>query len=125
MNENNAKLTKRSHAYKGYASSYNGDILNSFNPELQLEDTESAIRNKLKDLLTELRGFKFMTTLVVEFKKIESDDATKYTTFYSNSEAKTIINVVTLMMYLNQSILRLYQPYKNILGKFLVGLLIQ
>ena len=38
---------KRSHAYKGYASN-NVDILNSFNPELQLKDTESASRNKLK-----------------------------------------------------------------------------
>ena len=28
-----AKITKRSHAYKGYASFYNVDIFNSFNPE--------------------------------------------------------------------------------------------
>ena len=63
--------------------------------------------------------------MIIEFKKIESDDATKYTTFYSNSKAKTVINVVTLMIYLNQSILRLYQTYKNTLEKFRVGLLIQ
>ena len=31
-----AKVTKRSHAYKGYASSYNVKILNSFNLELRL-----------------------------------------------------------------------------------------
>ena len=29
-----AKIAKRSHAFKGYASSYNVEILNSFNPEL-------------------------------------------------------------------------------------------
>ena len=29
-----AKIAKRSHAHKGYASSYNVDILNSFNLEL-------------------------------------------------------------------------------------------
>ena len=39
-----------------------------------------------------MRGFKFVTTLVVAFKKIESDDATKYSNFYSNSKAKTFIN---------------------------------
>ena len=33
-----------------------------------------------------------MTTLVIEFKTIESDVATKYTTFYSNLKAETIIN---------------------------------
>ena len=53
----NVKITKRSHSYKGYASFYNFNILNSFNPEIQLKDTESAIRNKLTDLLSELRGF--------------------------------------------------------------------
>ena len=30
------KITKWVHAFKGYASSYNVGILNSFNPELQL-----------------------------------------------------------------------------------------
>ena len=30
-------------------------ILNSFNPELQLKDTEYAIRNKLIDLMTKLK----------------------------------------------------------------------
>ena len=66
--------------------------MNSFNHKLQLKNTEYAIRNKLTDLLSELRGFKFVTTLVIEFKKIESDDAVKYTTFYSNSKAKATIN---------------------------------
>lgn len=32
-------------------------MLNPFNPELQLIDTESLIKNKLKDLLTDLKLF--------------------------------------------------------------------
>ena len=32
-------------------------------------------------MLTELRGYKLMTTLVLVFKQIESDDKTKYDTF--------------------------------------------
>ena len=47
-------------AFKVYASSYNVEILNSFNPELQIKDTKSAIRNKLIDLLFELKSFKFV-----------------------------------------------------------------
>ena len=42
MDEKNVKITKRSYAYKGYAKAYNVEILNSFNPELQLHDTASA-----------------------------------------------------------------------------------
>ena len=42
------KIKKTAHAFKVYASSYNVEILNSFNPELQLKDTENAIKNKVK-----------------------------------------------------------------------------
>ena len=43
----NAKIKKRSRAYKDYANTDSIKTLNSFNPELQLKDTESAIKNKL------------------------------------------------------------------------------
>ena len=42
--------------------------------------------------MTQLNGFKWMTTLALVFKKIESDDKIKYDTFHSNSHAKRIIN---------------------------------
>ena len=70
----NVNITKRKHALKGFSSSYNVEILNSFNPELQFKDTESTIKSKLIDLLAKLGGFKFVTTLVLVFKKIESDN---------------------------------------------------
>ena len=42
--------------------------------------------------MIELTGSKFVTTLVLVFQKIESDDKIKYDTFYLNSKAKVIIN---------------------------------
>ena len=45
--QKNAKITKRSHADKGYARTYSVKILNFFNRELQLKDTEYIIKNKL------------------------------------------------------------------------------
>ena len=104
LNKKNIKITKREHAFKGYASTYNVEILNSFNPELQLKDTESAIKSNLIELLTQLRGFKFVTTLGLVFKKIESKDKTKYDNFYSSSKAEIIINKRDIE---NQSILQL------------------
>ena len=71
---------------------YNVEILNCFNPELQLKDTESAIKSKFIELLTKLQGFKFVATLTLVFKNIESEDKTKYGTFYSSSKAEIIIN---------------------------------
>ena len=92
LTDKNVKLTKWEHAFRGYASTYNVDILNSFDPEVQLKDTKSAIKSKLIQLLTQLKGFKFVTTLVVVFKKIESQDKIKYEDFYWSSKAETIIN---------------------------------
>ena len=42
--------------------------------------------------MTQLKGLKFVTTLVLVFKIIESEDKTKHDTFYSNSEAEIIIS---------------------------------
>ena len=63
MNKKNIKIN-REHAFKDYANTYNAEILNSFYPELQVKDTESAIKSKLIELFIQLEGFKFVTTLV-------------------------------------------------------------
>ena len=88
----NVKITGREHSFKGFVSTYNVEILNSFNVELQLKDTESTIKNKPIDLLSKLRGFKFVAILVLVLKKIESEDKTKYDNYYSSSKSGTIFN---------------------------------
>ena len=45
------------------------NILNLFDPELQLINTKPMIKNKLKELLSELKKFKFQTILVLDYKK--------------------------------------------------------
>ena len=92
MNEKTVKITKQIHALKGYVSSYNVEISKSINPEQQRKGTESATERKLKQLLSELRGFKLVTTPALVLKNIESEDKTKYDTFYSHSKAERIIN---------------------------------
>ena len=62
----NLKITKKSHASKGLASSYNVEILNSLDLELQLKDSESA--SKQQKFLPELKGFKFVVTLALVLK---------------------------------------------------------
>ena len=80
LNQKNVKITKLAHAFKGFARFFNVEILYSFNHELQIKDTESAT----KELITKIRGFKFVTTLVLVFKKVVSDNKTKCDTFHSN-----------------------------------------
>ena len=71
----NIKITKWKHASsKAMQVLIMLKVLNSFNPELQLKDTEFAIKSKLIELLTQLKGFKFVTILVLVSKKKKSDD---------------------------------------------------
>ena len=51
------KIIKGAHAFKGYASFYKIEILSPFSPELQIKNNESTDKNKLKKLLTKIRGF--------------------------------------------------------------------
>ena len=43
--------------------------MNLFDPELQLVNTKPIIKYKLKELLNELKKFKVLTILVLDYKK--------------------------------------------------------
>lgn len=44
------------------------------NSELQLKDIEMSIKDKIMDLLSKLRGFKFVRTLLLQFQKKEREN---------------------------------------------------
>ena len=48
---------------------YNVETLNLFDPELQLVNTKLVIKNKLKELLNELKKFKVQAILVLGYIK--------------------------------------------------------
>ena len=48
---------------------YKVEILNLFDPELQLINTKPVIKSKLKGLLNELKKFKIQAILVLDCKK--------------------------------------------------------
>ena len=45
------------------------EILNLFDPELQLINTKPMIKNKSKELLSQLKNFKVQTILVLDYNK--------------------------------------------------------
>ena len=49
--------------------SYNIEILNLFDEEVHLINTNPMIKNKLKELLTGLKKFKFQIILILHNKK--------------------------------------------------------
>lgn len=60
----------------------------SFNLDLQFTDTESEAKSKLMKLLIRLKGFEFLITLALVFKKIENEYKTNYENFSSSSKQK-------------------------------------
>ena len=125
MNEKNVKITTRAHAFQAYANTHNVKILSSSNTELQLKDTESAIKRKIIKLFSKLRDFRFVATLVLAFKIIESTDKTKYESFYSSSKAGIIINESDIENVFKPIYTTIIANMQKSLGKVQAWLLIQ
>ena len=70
------------------------------------------LQKKLQNMLKKLRDFKFVIISVLIFKKSINEGETKYCAFYSNSKAEQLFRTQTLIVYLNQSIVRLWQNLK-------------
>ena len=58
-----------SKALKGYARSYKIEIIDLKNPLAQLEVSKSSIEDLCKDLLNEMKGFKYQITITVLLSK--------------------------------------------------------
>ena len=91
--------------------------MNAFNPEKQRKDTESVIKNKLIGLLFKLRGFKFVRTLFLEFKKVWNDDDTKYTAFYPSSNTEIITNERDIDDIFESMYITIISNIRKVLGK--------
>ena len=65
-----------SHTSDDWVHIHKINILNLFDPESLLINTESVVKNKLKYLLEELKMFKILTTWILPCKKIDEHKIT-------------------------------------------------
>ena len=73
---------------------------------------------------TQLKGFKSVTTLVIEFKIIESVDERKHSTFSLTSKAEVVIIESNVDNVFESIYSTINQTFKNCLEKVQVGLFI-
>ena len=73
---------------------------------------------------TQLKGFKSVTTLVIEFKIIESVDETKHSTFSLTSKAEAVIIESNVDNVFESIYSTINQTFKNCLERVQVGLFI-
>ena len=93
-----SNIAKTAKAFKRYASSYSTEIMkdkdgNINDPFAQLEASKPVIKYLLRDLLNEMKGFKYQITVKVLVSKQKENGDTEFTTVYFNSAAKAVINL--------------------------------
>ena len=89
---NELSIVKSNSAFSGYGRSYKIEIVDKKDPIVQLKASELSIKHLFKDLLNEIKGFKYQITLSILLSKIRSDGNTEYSPVYFNSTTKTVIN---------------------------------
>ena len=85
-------VIKGSNAFKGYARSFKVEIIEAKDPLVQLESSKSSIKDLFKDLLIEMKGFKYQITMTVLLHKHKMDGYTEYSPVCFNSTTKIVIN---------------------------------
>ena len=75
------------------------------NDLVQLRASKLSIKDLFKDLLNEIKGFKYQITLAVFLSKIKTDGNAKYSPVFFNSSTKTVINNKYALDQLFQEIL--------------------
>ena len=79
-------------AFKRYARSYKVEMIDSKDPLAQLKASKLRIEDFFKDLLNEMKGFKYQITVKVLLSKYRLNGEIKFAHVYVNTATKTVIN---------------------------------
>ena len=85
-------IVKNKTAFNGYAQGYKIEIVDRKDVIVQLKASKIIIKELFKDLLIELKGFKYQIILCVLLSKVNNSEYTEYRPVYFNSLTKTIVS---------------------------------
>ena len=85
-------VVKSSNAFSGYGRSYKVEIVDLKDHSVQLQTSKSSIEDLFKDLLDEMKGFKYQIAAAVLLSKRKINRSIEYLPVYFNSTAKIVIN---------------------------------
>ena len=81
-----------SQPFKRYARNYRFELIGSQDPLAQLEAGKLSVKKLFKDLLDEIKGFKYQLTLKLLLRKHKENGGIEFAPVYFNSTIKTVIN---------------------------------
>ena len=85
-------IVKNKTAFSGYAQSYKIEIVDKKDIVVPLKASKISIVELFKDLLIELKGFKYQITLAVLLSKMKTSGEVEYSPVYFNFLTKTVSN---------------------------------
>ena len=85
-------IVKNKTTFNGYAQSYKVEIVHKKDMIVQLKASELSIVDLFKNLLIELKGFKYQITLAILLSKVKNNGETEYSPVYFDSLTKTVIS---------------------------------
>ena len=85
-------VIKTNQAFRGYAMSYQVEIIERKDLIVQSEASKSSIKDLFNDILNETKGFKYQINVKVLLKKYKINGEIEFTLVYLNSLTKTVIN---------------------------------
>ena len=85
-------IVKNKTVFSSYAQSYNIETVDKRDVIVQLKASKISIVELFKDLLIELKGFKYQISLAVLLSKMKNSGEIEYSPVYFNSLTKTVIN---------------------------------
>ena len=84
-------IVKTSKAFKGYVRSYSVEVIDSKDPSIQFTISRPSIKDLFKDLLAEIKGFKYQITLKVLLNKCKKNGEREFAPVYFDYTAKNVI----------------------------------
>ena len=93
------KIKEWNRALKGHAKSYGIELQDNLNPLNHFTKTKELVESHLKSLLKDMKGFKFIETLEVTFRKDSIDSKTGkrvsiYKTAFSMARLKPLLRLM-------------------------------
>ena len=77
-------ILKNSNAFSRYARSYKVAIVDTKDHLVQLYASNLSIEDLFKDLLNEIKGFKYQITVTVLLRKVKTNGSIEYSPVYFN-----------------------------------------
>ena len=82
-------VAKNSNVFSGYARICKIQIFDHEDPLVQLQSSKSSIEDLFKNLLDEMKGFKYQITVAVLLSEAKINGSIEYSPVYFNSTTKT------------------------------------